>query len=319
MLARARHFAFLLIPNFSMIAFVNAVEVLRMANQVSGMDHFQWSVCSIDGAAVTASNGIAIDAIHVDRVHSAHVLFVCGGNDVHRLTKAEHLESVQRFARLGTVLGGICTGSYVLAKARLLGGYECATHWEYLIAQAETFLDVEFTRCIFKIDRDRISCSGGVTPLEMMLYIVNLSMGAAIVAKISDQFAVETVRRTDARQQVAQFGSSRKLLSEVMEVMESNMELPLSLVELSERCGVTERKLLRMFAAATGHSVMQHYRSLRLRRARQLLMQSRLSLTEICVACGFQSNSHFTTAYKKEFSLTPGQQRRHAFCDRIGT
>lgn len=313
-LASARHYVFLLVPNFSMIAFANALEVLRMANQVSGRDLFQWSVCSVDGRGVVASNGVELDAVKFESADAVDVLFVCGGNDVQRLANANHIEAVQRMARAGIVLGGICTGSYVLAKARLLSGYKCAIHWEYWIAQAETFLDVEFTRSIFEIDRDRITCSGGIAPLEMMLHIMKLSAGASIVTKISDQFSVESVRRGDARQQGAQYGAWRGMLSDALELMETNIEHPLSLVELSARCGVSERQLLRLFATSTGHSVMEHYRTLRLRRARQLLLQSRLSLTEICVACGFQSTSHFTTAYKREFSLTPTQQRGIESC-----
>lgn len=313
-LASARHYAFLLVPNFSMIAFANAVEVLRMANQVSGRDIFKWSVCSVDGPGVVASNGVELDAVPLDSADAVDVLFVCGGNDVQRLANADHIEAVQRKARTGIVLGGICTGSYVLAKARLLSGYKCAIHWEYWIAQAETFFDVEFTRSIFEIDRDRITCSGGVAPLEMMLHIMNVSLGASVVTKISDQFSVESVRRGDAKQQATHYGARRGMLSDALELMESNIEHPLSLVELAGRCGVSERQLLRLFATSTGHSVMEHYRSLRLRRARQLLLQSRLSLTEICVACGFQSTSHFTTAYKREFSLTPTQQRGFESC-----
>ncbi|MGH8781343.1 GlxA family transcriptional regulator [Paraburkholderia sp.] len=308
-LASARHFVFLLIPNFSMIAFVNALEVLRMTNQVSGQDIFKWSVLSPDGLPVMASNGLTVDTAPVDRIGRADILFVCAGNEVQRATTADHLKLVRHFARGGTFLGGICTGAYVLAKAGVLTGYTCAIHWEYLFAQTEAFTEVAFQKCIFKVDRDRITCAGGIAPLEMMLYIVRLTVGAEVVAMISDQFSVESIRTSDARQKTARYGSSRKLLSDILELMESNIETPLSLVALSERSGVCERQLLRLFKVAFEQSVMQHYRSLRLRRARQLLLQSSISLTEIWVVCGFQSHSHFTTSYRREFGLTPGQER----------
>ena len=54
------HFGFLTLPNFSMIAFSSAVEVLRMANYVAREDHYRWSIYSLDGAPVHASNGIAV-------------------------------------------------------------------------------------------------------------------------------------------------------------------------------------------------------------------------------------------------------------------
>ena len=43
------HFGFLTLPNFSMIAFTSAVEVLRMANYVGRAQHYTWSVITPDG------------------------------------------------------------------------------------------------------------------------------------------------------------------------------------------------------------------------------------------------------------------------------
>ncbi|WP_233855073.1 GlxA family transcriptional regulator [Paraburkholderia sp. HD33-4] len=308
-LRSARHFSFLLVPNFSMIAFVNALEVLRMANQVSGHDSFKWSVSGIDASTVRASNGLMIPAFAADRMDEADVFLVCGGNDIERTTTEAHLNLVKRYARCGKFLGGICTGTYVLAKAGLLKGYTCAIHWEYLYAQTERFFDVGFEERVFRIDRDRLTCAGGIAPVDMMLDIVRRSMGLGTVAMISNQFSLNSVRSTDARQKTTRHGSSRSLVSAITELMESNIEAPLSLDTLSGRSGLSERQLSRTFKIAVGQPVMKYYRSLRLRHARQLLLQSSFSLTEVCVASGFQSHARFATSYREEFGLTPGQER----------
>ena len=52
--------AFLLVPNFSMIAFTSAVEPLRIANRLSGRTLYRWPLISKDGAPVVASNGISV-------------------------------------------------------------------------------------------------------------------------------------------------------------------------------------------------------------------------------------------------------------------
>ncbi|AFT84742.1 GlxA family transcriptional regulator [Paraburkholderia phenoliruptrix] len=308
-LRSATHFAFLLVPNFSMIAFVNALEVLRMANQVSGGDIFEWSVSGIEGLPVRASNGLTVPAFSADRMDRADVVFVCGGNDIERTTTAAHLNLVRQYARSGKFIGGICTGAYVLAKAGLLKGYTCAIHWEYLYAQAERFFEVGFEERVFRIDRDRLTCAGGIAPVDMMLDIVRRSLGSEIVAMISSQFSLNNIRSTDARQKTTRYGSSRSLVSAITELMECNIETPLSLDTLSVRSGLSERQLSRTFRNAVGQPVMKYYRSLRLHHARQLLSQSSFSLTEVCIACGFQSHAHFATAYRKEFGLTPGQER----------
>lgn len=309
--ASASHFMFLLVPNFSMIAFVNALEVLRIANQLSGKPLYRWSVISVDGQPVQASNGLKLSVEAPETPGPADIVFVCAGNEVQRATTPAHLQRVRQFAHAGALLGSICTGAYVLAKAGLLAGHTCVIHWEYLHAQAESFIDVTFERSIFRIDRNRITCAGGVAPLEMMLYLVGLSMGDAFVQRISSYLAVDRVRHPGALQPPAGYGTSR-LLAEVLQLMEAHIETPLSLAALAQRTGVRERTLLRLFRSAVGQPVMQHYRLLRLRRARQLLQQSGMSLTDIAVACGFQSASVFTSAYRKAFGLTPGQERRQA-------
>jgi len=308
-LRTARHFAFLLVPNFSMIAFVNALEVLRMANQVGGHDSFEWSVSGIDSLPVRASNGLVVPAFSAERMDHADVVFVCGGNDIERTTTAAHLNLVKRYARSGKFLGGICTGTYVLAKAGLLKGYTCAIHWEYLYAQTERFFEVGFEERVFRIDRDRLTCAGGIAPVDMMLDIVRRTKGPEIIAMISNQFSLNGIRSADARQKTTRYGSSRRLVSAITELMESNIETPLPLDALSGRSGLSGRQLSRTFRTAVGQPVMKYYRSLRLRHARQLLLQSSFSLTEVCVACGFQSHAHFATSYRKEFGLTPGQER----------
>lgn len=132
------------VPNFSMIAFVNALEVLRMANQVSGDDSFEWSVSGIDGGSVRASNGLVIPAFSGGRMDEADMVFVCGGSDIERTTTPAHLDLMKRYARSGKFLGGICTGTYVLAKAGLLKGYTCAIHWNISMLKWRGFLRLDF-------------------------------------------------------------------------------------------------------------------------------------------------------------------------------
>lgn len=95
------HFAFMPLPNFTMIAFTNAIEVLRMANYLSGQPLYRWSVISPDGGPVTASNGLTVDTGPAECVGQPDIVFVCGGVDVQRATTPAHLSTLRRFARSG--------------------------------------------------------------------------------------------------------------------------------------------------------------------------------------------------------------------------
>ena len=127
------------------------------------------------------------------------------------------------------MLGSLCTGTYALARAGLLAGYACAIHWENMSALKEEFPDTRFLKELFVVDRDRVTCTGGVAPLDMMLNLIAPRVGTARVTQIAEQFIVEHVRDTSAQQTHAAgraAGSANKSLFEVISLMENNIEEP---------------------------------------------------------------------------------------------
>ncbi|MFT4510796.1 GlxA family transcriptional regulator [Caballeronia sp. 15711] len=311
--ASLAHFAFMPLPNFTMIAFTNAIEVLRMANYLTGQKLYTWSIVSPDGGPVAASNGLSVDTGPVECVGLPDIVFVVGGIDVQRETTPAHLAALRRFARLGSVLGSLCTGTYALARAGLLAGYACAIHWENMSALKEEFPETRFLKELFVIDRDRVTCTGGVAPLDMMLNLIATRVGSAKVTQIAEQFIVEHVRDTNAQQRmplVARLGSANKSLFEVISLMENNIEEPLSREELARLAGMSQRQLQRLFREHLGMTPTHYYLTLRLRRARELLLQTDMSIMHITMACGFQSACHFSKSYRDAFGTAPTRERR---------
>ncbi|KND60601.1 Transcriptional regulator containing an amidase domain and an AraC-type DNA-binding HTH domain [Candidatus Burkholderia verschuerenii] len=303
------HFAFMPVPNFTMIAFTNAIEVLRMANYLTGQPLYRWSIVSPDGGPVTASNGRSVDTGPVDCVGQPDIVFVVGGIDVQRSTTNQHLAALRRFARTGSVLDSLCTGTYALARAGLLAGYACAIHWENMSALKEEFPDTRFLKELFVIDRDRVTCTGGVA----LLNLIASRVGTARVTQIAEQFIVEHVRDTSAQQRmplVARLGSANKSLFEVIFLMENNIEEPLSREELARLAGMSQRQLQRLFHEHLGTTPTHYYLTLRLRRARELLLQTDMSIMHITMACGFQSACHFSKSYRDAFGTAPTRERR---------
>lgn len=307
------NFCFLLMPNFNMIAFTNALEVLRAANQLRETDEYAWSLASIDGGRIDASNGIALDTTAVTELARPDIVFVCGGNDVHDATTRDHLAALRQFDRQGVVLGGICTGAYVLAKAGLMAGYPCAIHWEHLFAHRETFRDIEFSKRLFVIDRNRVTCAGGLAPLHMMLELISDQVGPARVAEIADFFIVENLRNTDSLQTiplVARLGSANRVIFDVIDIMEDNIEDPLSGDDLALRSGISVRQIQRLFRDALGTTIATYYITLRLKRARELLLQTGMQICDIATVCGFKSISNFGRNYRETFGCAPGTERK---------
>ena len=312
-MSQIRHVGFLTLNNFSMIAFSNALEILRMANYLLGEQIYRWSVFSVDGKPVEASNGLSVsNTTQLNYTNMPDVLLVCGGVDIQHAVTPDVIKLLAQASKHNMWLGGLCTGSYALAKAGLLDGYKCTIHWENMASLCEQFSSISFMEELFVIDRNRCTCAGGTAPLDLMLAFVAAQFGKNLVAEISDQFMVVRARDSKDQQHIpvaARVGYSHKALVEVSALMEANIEEPLSLDELARLASLSQRHLQRMFKHTLNMTPMHYYLNLRLRRARALLLQTEMSVMSVTVACGFQSSCHFSKSYRTLFGYSPSMER----------
>jgi AraC family transcriptional regulator, glycine betaine-responsive activator len=310
---RRSKFAFLTLPRYSMIALSNAVEPLRMANKVTGQTVYEWSIVSLEGQPTAASNGLQLSpTLPLEQAGSVDILFVCGGVDVQDVVSPRILAALRRFAERRVPLGALCTGGYALAKAGLLDKYRATIHWENLSALREEFPRILLSDQLFTIDRDRFTCSGGVAPLDLMLHLVKTQLGARVSQLISEQFIVDRVRNDQDRQYVplrAQVGVSHESLIKIAQLMQQNIEKPLSLDEIATATGLSRRQIERLFKRHLDCVPKRYYLQMRLRRARELLLQTSMPIIDITTACGFQSAPHFSRCYRAQFGCPPSTER----------
>ena len=309
-----RRFAFLTLPNYSLIALSTAVEALRMANRVTQEDVYHWTIASLDGSPQTASSGLSMSPTQaIEAIGPVDIVFVCGGVDVEHAVTTDLLAVLRRLAQRHVALGSLCTGGYALAKAGLLDKYKAVIHWENMSALKEQFPRVIFSDQLFAIDRDRYTCSGGVAPLDLMLNIIKDQLGSDIAPMISEQFILDRIRNDQDRQHVplqARVGLFHENLIEAAALMESNIEEPLALDEIAALVGVSRRQIESLLKRYVGEVPTKYYLDMRLRRARTLLLQTAMSIMDIAVACGFQSPPHFSKCYRNLFGHTPSAERQ---------
>lgn len=307
---------FAIIENFTMIAFTSAIEVLRIANFVLDREVFAWRTHTRDGGSCRASNGIALEADRAFRdIGACDALIVCSGNDVQKVDVAPLLPKLRQVAATGTLIGAVCTGTWVLAKAGLLDGYRCTLHWDNQASFREEFPDIEVTEELFELDRNRLTCAGGTAPIDMMLSLVASLLGAEVAMRVTDELIHHRIRNSDERQRMevgVRLGVSHPKLLAVVAEMERRIEDPIECNELSRLAGMSPRQLERLFKHHIGMTPSRYYRELRLERARNLIRQTKLALTTIALAAGFASQSHFSRTYTTHFAITPSAERAAA-------
>ncbi|PWE31091.1 AraC family transcriptional regulator [Pararhodobacter marinus] len=321
--ARQRHFVFVLLNQFTMLSFAAAIEPLRIANRMSGQALYRWSLVSATGGEVSCSNGtrVMVDGPLCETGRD-DIVIICGGIDVRTNTTPPVVNWLRKVARKGAVIGGLCTGAHTLAEAGLLENRRATIHWENRDGFLEEFTDTELTKSVFVIDGNRLTAAGGTAAIDLVLTMIADDHGKDLANSVADQLIYTTIRTDRDIQRLSiptRIGVRHPRLSRVIERMEQSIEEPVSPADLAEEVGMSTRQLERLFRRYLNRSPKRYYMELRLARARNLLMQTELSVINVALACGFTSPSHFSKCYRAQYGTTPYRERgAHGLDDELG-
>lgn len=306
-------FAFVLLPDFSMMPVTAAIEPLRLANRISEKELYAWRTVSADGATVKASNGIGITPDgDFSNIPDRCSIALCGGLGIQNHAQKPLLNWLRKMARQGRDIGALCTASYILAEAGLLDDHACTIHWENMPSFAEAFPELRMSGSLFEIDRDRFSCAGGTSAVDMMLAVISAQHGADLASSVAEQIIHSPIRHHSEHQRMslpARIGARHPKLIGIIERMESNLEEPLSPSVLAKEAGLSTRQLERLFRRYIDRSPKRYYLELRLKKARLLLLQTDMSVINVALACGFSSPSHFSKCYRAFYGRTPYREQ----------
>ncbi len=306
-------FAFVLLQKFSMFSLSALLEPLRIATYCSGRNLYDWRFLSADGKDVQASTGVLVQTQPVSMDdHEWDAIIVCGGWNAERYDCAELFSWLQHMGRGGIILGATETGSYILARAGLLQGYSATIHWHCHNAFKERYPLIDLKDALYVIDRKRMTCAGGTAGLDMMLQEIRHRNGRKLALEVAAQLLCSQVRKADTPQkdvQSRQQSSAPPALQKAIEIMEQNIEKPLTIPQISRLLDFSQRKLERLFKKHFSCSAVAFYRTVRLQEARVLLTHTDMSVLDICIACGFASSSYFSKSYTNQFGVHPRDHR----------
>ncbi len=310
---KPREFVFVLLDQFTMLCFACAIEPLRIANRMAGRDLYRWRILGEGGVPVRCSNGVAfgVDGDFVE-VGRDDTVMLCGGIDIQSATSKRLINWLRREARRGITVGGLCTAGYSLARAGLMDGKRATIHWENQDSFSEEFPEVTLTKSVFVIDGNRISTAGGTASIDLMLKLIARDHGEELAGLVADQLIYSSIRTDQDTQRLSipsRIGVRHPKLGQVIQVMEQNIEEPISPALLARDVGLSTRQLERLFRRYLNRSPKRYYMELRLQKARNLLLQTDMSVINVALACGFTSPSHFSKCYRARYETTPYRER----------
>ena len=300
-------------PGYSALSFTHALVVLQLANKHGERAPFEIRVLSEDGAPVTDALGgsFPIDG-PLDEPQREDFGGLVTGDDVER----ENLSAVSGFLRkadrIGATLCALYTGAYVLAKAGLLDGKRATIHWEKRQAFMEEFPEVDLTEYTFTSSASPYCSSGGTSAIDLMLFHVSQLRSeklANLVAGFLNYTSIRVIQHSARIQAADRVGFRHPKLSEILALMETNLEEPLRPSDLAKTVNISTRQLERLFRRYLSATPKKYYTDLRLQRAQQLLLQTNMTVTAVGVACGFNTASHFSRLFRARFGTSPHRLR----------
>ncbi len=200
-----------------------------------------------------------------------------------------------------------------LASSGQVRGQRVAIHWEDAASREDLADDVVPSPSIIEVSGRWTTCAGGFSVADLGLLMLNELAGSGVALQVMDALCMDRLREPGARQRAAASGVLGALvpkLAEAIALMEANVEEPLQTDEIARRVAVSRRQLERLFKQHLGTVPSRYYLDIRLQRARKLLRETRHSLLQVALMCGFASGSHFSTTYSSVFGVAPRHERQ---------
>jgi transcriptional regulator GlxA family with amidase domain len=291
----------LLFDRFSNHCLANVLEPLRAANDLSSQQVFEWNIVVLGGQRVRSSSGLRLEADAQLADMRGDILMVMPSYGFLTHANVTSSRALRAAARRFDILAGLDTGSWLLAEAGLLDDYRVTIHWDELDRFSERFSDIDVQKEAVIYDRDRITCGGASTAFALAMQMIEKHHGAALRLRVEHLFS-----GAYAQQPVRRGG----IAARAVDLMRAHIEEPLPIAQLAQQLGRSQKHLEQQMLARLGAAPQVIYRRIRLERARQLSLDTTISVAEISVRCGYQDASAMTRAFRSEYGTTPQALRR---------
>ncbi|MEQ9260414.1 MAG: GlxA family transcriptional regulator [Roseovarius sp.] len=309
----------LVTPHFNMAATAGFLDPFRAANYLEGRALVRWHVVSERGGPCMASNGLTLETRKMADLRRVQPelrpeMVVVSSSWTPEANRSAQLHSaLWRWARQGATMGALDTGAFILAEAGLLTGRRATVHYEHIDAFGEMYPEVALSDELFVYDGNRISCCGGSASVDFALNILRGTHGDEVANAAARYLFHQSVRPAGAQQSAGALeplgNTAPSSVKRAIALMERHLEGPLPVAEIARRTGLSLRQLERLFRQYVRKTPALYYRDIRLDRARGLVTQTEMPLSEVAVASGFSSQIHFSRAYRARFGLPPRQDR----------
>lgn len=304
---------FILTPRFTLSAFANFVDVLRLSSDDGDRSqrvNCDWKILSDNMTSIQSSCGVTVQPnMRLSDPSQFHYIAVVGG-----LLKygghisIEYQDFLYDAVRKGIPLIGICTGAFLLHQLRLMNGYRCCVSWYHhhdFIEHCDGLVPVSDQ--IFVVDRDRLTCPGGNSAAHLASWLVQKHVGESHARKSLRHLMIDQIEQPEKPQPglPLELFSNNSAVQKAMLFMQQNLDRSITVSDTAKHVDMSRRQMERQFKHELGLTPSEVMRHIRLDHAELLLLTTDKSLTDIAAEAGFADDSHFIRIFRQHRRMTP--------------
>jgi transcriptional regulator GlxA family with amidase domain len=223
---------------------------------------------------------------------------------------------LSRHVRPSHTLISICSGALLAARAGLLDGYECTTHFTCCAKLAEIAPRARvLENRLYVVDGNRCSSAGVTAGTDLMLHLVSQVLSPAIALSVARHLVIY-LRRSGTDPQLSPWLEGRNhihpAVHRAQDAIAADPSRAWSLAALARIANTSPRHLSRLFNEYASMSVPEYINRLRVSLARELLGQTRLDMERVAERSGFASARQLRRAWRRSYAMSPHEARATA-------
>jgi transcriptional regulator GlxA family with amidase domain len=293
-------------------------EPFRAANSLLGVDKYRLSYVAHyqHELQFTSHYRLTADNLITDDFNCDLLIIASDCESQEGITHQEKKRIQQLYLHKKVAIIGCFYGVFWLAEAGLLENVTSTVHWSIFDTFADRYEQLSLTTQLYEQHKGITTCAGGGAIFDCLLTLIEEREGHELASSISELLCIDRIRPAEEKQRFpinSMGGDIQPRLTLAIELMESNLEEPLSTDDIAEYVNISRRQLERLFKRYLDSMPAKYYLQLRLKKAKQLLLTTNKSIVQIGLSCGFSSGPPFSSAYKSYYLITPRDERSHRF------
>jgi len=312
-----RNVYFLLLPNVTLVDFAAMVEPLRIVHD--SQPSFRIHFISTSREILSSANVLLGNLEPLpDHLPDGAIVVIPGTPSSakdYSSAEAEHAAMWLRKAiQSNHWICTVCSGIFLVAKAGMLDGRRCTTHFSLLerLRKLCPTADVLENK-VFVRDKNLFSCAGAMAGFDLALHMVSELFDARTSVEVANNLVLY-VRRTENDDAKSPWLEHRTHLHPVVHaaqnLIEKNLQHPWTVETIAEEVHTSARNLSRLFKLHAGISPSMYIAKLRAAAAADYLRNTDMSLEKIASAVGFSSPEHMRRTCRRTGAGVPSEVRR---------